>query len=30
MAIIVYDATVRFGEIRVLGPGDPPKLPLPR
>jgi hypothetical protein len=30
LGMIVYDGTVRDGEVRVLGPGDPPKLPVPR
>jgi hypothetical protein len=24
LGMIVYDGTVRDGEVRVLGPGDPP------
>jgi hypothetical protein len=28
--VIVYDGTFRGGDIRVLGPGDPPKMPVPR
>jgi ABC-type uncharacterized transport system YnjBCD permease subunit len=28
--VIVYDGTVRDGEVRVLGPGDPPTMPVPR
>lgn len=26
--IVVYDATARDGEVRVLGPGLPSKLPI--
>jgi hypothetical protein len=28
LGMIVYDGTVRDGEVRVLGPGDPPVLPI--
>jgi hypothetical protein len=29
-AVIVHDGTFRGGDVRVMGPGKPEKLPVPR